>query len=537
MTFLPIVQRELRVRARLKSTYRFRLGAACVGIGIVALLLVLDEGFGGGANLGAGSFGILAWLAHLYCLFEGLRTTADCLSEEKRAGTLGLLFLTDLRGYDVVFGKLMATSLNSFYALLAVFPPLAITLIQGGVTGGEFWRLLLNLINTLFFSLAAGICVSAASRDERRAWGATLAVIAFFGIIPPLLESVSGLPAFLQLPISPTSAFFGLRDQAYAANSSRFWGGFWSIHWLSWALLVAASYILPRSWQDRPALTGNSWRQRWLAGGTGRGAHRLEVARRRLLEVNPVIWLVSRGERERLSLWTVVLGAVGLIAGVWLFAMGSGPVSVALLVALMLLHLGLAIWLATEACHLFAGARDSGALELLLSTPLTIREVVKGHLLGLKRLFYRPVALLLAVEGLLLAGQLFIMGAQDASGRQMAYTVIGVGLFVGAAIMDFLAVAHYGMWMGLSTKNPGKAVTKTVLRVLLLPLIAVFCVILWPIVSLIKNVILISYADEKLRRYFRVVVTERYGLGEDARYVGEPTKRQARAHWPSVTSG
>ena len=28
--------------------------------------------------------------------------TADCLSEEKREGTLGLLFLTDLRGYDIV---------------------------------------------------------------------------------------------------------------------------------------------------------------------------------------------------------------------------------------------------------------------------------------------------------------------------------------------------------------------------------------------------------------------------------------------------
>src|SRR6185503_7664443 len=216
MTFLPIVARELRVRARLKSTYRFRLGAACIGIAIVALLLVLDEGFGGGVSFGAGSFETLAWLAYLYCLLEGLRNTADCLSEEKRAGTLGLLFLTDLRGYDVVLGKLIATSLNSVYALLAVFPPLAITLIQGGVTGGEFWRLLLNLINTLFFSLAAGICVSAASRDERRAWGVTLAVIAFFAVIPPLLESVPGMPAILQMPISPTSAFFGLRDAIYA---------------------------------------------------------------------------------------------------------------------------------------------------------------------------------------------------------------------------------------------------------------------------------------------------------------------------------
>src|SRR4030095_6629100 len=185
MTFLPIVQRELRIASRRRSTYRTRWLAALLACVLVSGALILSGRLTTSTPPGESLFKLLAWLAFIYCLLEGLRNTADCLSEEKRAGTLGLLFLTDLHGYDVVLGKLIATSLNSFYALLAVFPPLAITLIQGGVTGGEFWRLLLNLVNTLFFSLATGICVSAASRDERRAWGVTLAVIAFFGIIPP----------------------------------------------------------------------------------------------------------------------------------------------------------------------------------------------------------------------------------------------------------------------------------------------------------------------------------------------------------------
>jgi hypothetical protein len=532
MTFLPIVDRELRVRARLKSTYRFRLGAAVIAISIVGLLLVLDEGFRGRGNFGSGTFGTLAWLAYLYCLLEGLRNTADCLSEEKRAGTIGLLFLTDLRGYDVVFGKLMATSLNSFYALLAVFPPLAITLIQGGVTGGEFWRLVLNLVNTLFFSLAAGICVSAVSRDERRAWGGTLGVIAFFAVVPPLMESVSGLPELLRMPISPTSGFFGLRDAEYGMNPGRFWGAFWSIHLLSWLLLVAASYTLPRTWQDAPAVAGNSWTQRWFSRRGGSGAGKLAAARQELLEVNPVIWLVSRGEREALLLWTVAVVAGALVAGVWLFAMGSLPVGIALLVAVILLHMGLAMWVATEACHLFAGARDSGALELLLSTPLSIREVISGYLLGLKRLFYRPVVMLLALEGLLLAGQLFVMSTEGKSVRDLSIVVAAVGLCVAVSIMDLFAVARYGMWMGLCTKNPGKAITKTVLHVLLLPLLGVFCV--WPLVGLVKNMIFISYAQEKLRRYFRAVVTERYGLGEESRYVGELSPRQRRGQLPPV---
>ena len=124
MTFLPIVERELRVQARQKRTYRLRLGAAGVAIAMVSFMLLVNEVFSTPGSLGHGLFTVLAWLAFLYCLLSGVGNTADCLSEEKREGTLGLLFLTDLKGYDVVLGKLLATSLNNFYGLIAIFPPL-----------------------------------------------------------------------------------------------------------------------------------------------------------------------------------------------------------------------------------------------------------------------------------------------------------------------------------------------------------------------------------------------------------------------------
>src|SRR5882762_4511324 len=143
MTFLPIVERELRVKARQKITHRFRLGGALIAMLLVMFMLFMGAAFSSPQTMGQPTFHTLAWLAFSYCLFEGARNTADCLSEEKRAGTLGLLFLTDLKGYDVVLGKFMATSLNSFYGLLAIFPPLALPILLGGVTGSEFWRLAL----------------------------------------------------------------------------------------------------------------------------------------------------------------------------------------------------------------------------------------------------------------------------------------------------------------------------------------------------------------------------------------------------------
>ena len=60
--------------------------------------------------VGTGIFGVLKWMGMIYACGAGVFLTADCLSEEKREGTLGLLFLTDLRGHDVALGKLLATS-------------------------------------------------------------------------------------------------------------------------------------------------------------------------------------------------------------------------------------------------------------------------------------------------------------------------------------------------------------------------------------------------------------------------------------------
>ena len=78
----------------------------------------------------------------------------------------------------------------------------------------------------------------------------------------------------------------------------------------------------------------------------------------------------------------------GSIAGMllWFVAGSVKPVSISILVMFILVHLVLSMWVATEACAMFPAARDSGALELLLSTPLTLREIVDGHVIGLTRL-------------------------------------------------------------------------------------------------------------------------------------------------------
>src|SRR5688572_11618485 len=89
MTFLPVADRELRVRARQKATFRARVGAALAACLIIGFFLVTSTWRFSPAAMGKSVFWFLSGLTFLWCLFEGPRNTADALSEEKREGTLG----------------------------------------------------------------------------------------------------------------------------------------------------------------------------------------------------------------------------------------------------------------------------------------------------------------------------------------------------------------------------------------------------------------------------------------------------------------
>jgi len=119
MRFLSVADRELRSAARHKATYRTRWLTAALFFGLLVWLLWAFNGF---TNRRAGPdiFKVFSVLILLYCLFLGATRTADCLSVERREGTLGLLFLTNLNSAEIIAGKLCSTALASVYALTSV---------------------------------------------------------------------------------------------------------------------------------------------------------------------------------------------------------------------------------------------------------------------------------------------------------------------------------------------------------------------------------------------------------------------------------
>jgi len=146
---LPVIERELRMRARQGATYWGRCGAAA----IASLFAVYSAGrftsMLSSAAAGTATFTSLSWLGLLVAC-ASIAVTADSISDERREGTLGLLFLTKLRTFEVVWGKLVAAGLSGLFALIGAVPALALALLYGGVSGGQIFRTALALFGILF---------------------------------------------------------------------------------------------------------------------------------------------------------------------------------------------------------------------------------------------------------------------------------------------------------------------------------------------------------------------------------------------------
>jgi len=534
VTFLPIVARELRVASRRRATYWVRSSAALAVIVLGTWFFLMLRGQPP-QTVAQVLFGLLTGAAVLYCLLSGVRATADCLSQEKREGTLGLLFLTDLKGYDVVLGKLAATSLNALYGVLAVVPMLAVPLLMGGVTPGEFGRMAVVALNALFFSLSAGICVSSLSRSARPAAGATFLLILLFtallpaaGAVATAFNKLASIRQMLFLPSAGFSFYLGF-DSAYRAGARLFWSSSAVIHGLGWVLLGSAAFIVPRAWQDRPAgAQKQRWRERWKAWSYGTSVQR-DTFRERLLSTNAFYWLAARARLKPALVW----GILGLLGCGWLWGLAKFRhewLTVELYSATgFVLNILLKLWFAAESGRQLAEDRKGGALELLLSTPLTVREILRGQRLALQRQFLGPVLAVLAADSVLMFATWRQTAHESDRNSYLMIWLAGMVLLVG----DIAALYWVGMWQAIRSKNPNRAAGASVLRVLVLPwmlfaLVSLvisfttmrsgqepggsFFVSLWLVPGLAADIGFGLWSRSKLLSAFRLAAAQRYTM-------------------------
>ncbi len=518
MSFLPIVDRELRAASCRKTTHRVRWWTATFAI-VMGLAFTGIAGLAGTGTIGLVLFRILTGFSLLVCLLAGVLLTADCLSQEKRDGTLGLLFLTDLRGYDVVLGKFVANSISAFYALFALLPVMAVSLLLGAVTGAEFWRTALALINALFVSLATGIFVSALGKDSRNTMGATLALLLLLGggipLAAALLSDAGVSSEWTRFAwFSPFTPFQLAAGSFFTKTQPGFWPALLVSDMLGWLFLAAASWVLPYRWQQEAtsSAVAGFW-QRWVFGNK----RPLKWTSRKAalwLDANPIFWLLGHEPSMTRLAWG--------IAGVWalilivLSCFEAIPMTTTYYFAKAPGFL-LKIIFATQAARFFSEARRTGMLEVLLSTPLRNRDLVRGQWMALRRVFFWPLCTFALINFAPISIRAIrILLSDDPSFFdtffRSAFGLAGIGwLDLGFAV-DIVTVGWFGMWLGLSAKKPHLAPAYNVLFVLILPGPFSFCAI-----DLVLDFILIIWSVTRLHEDFRFLLARRSGATSFAR--------------------
>ena len=440
------------------------------GAALLLASLLFGLHFGFEAALGRQLFGALhgTLFGAIWLLVPML--TADCISRERREGTLGLLFLTPLTGTDIVLAKGLVHGLRAMTLWLAVLPVLTVPFLMGGLSWSQAALSALVNANAMCWALAAGLLASAWNQEWLRSiLGAAMLSCAFLmllcaGVGWLLLHAVS-TSQLVQYEISwDRSVATGL---FVLANVSDDWSGFF--RWgspgkaflalaqttlVSFAMLVAAVLVAGvktrRSWQEEPPSRRQVWVQRtfctpvlWL------GFFRRWM--RRKLERNPIGWLEQRTWSGRLVTWGWFAVLISIYSAVltdrWFLINADGlQETMAWL---------LAGSMAMSAAGSFRRERDTGVLELLLVSPLGERQIISGRLSGLWSQFFPAAGLLLAVWAYFSS---FLSHVGTA----------GVGLFFLAA---FMTVPVFGLYFSLLCRNFITAFLATIAIGLLLPLV------------------------------------------------------------------
>ena len=461
MPLLPVAAREARAASRSWRNYAWRTLIAAIGLALVPTVIATSKN---PALLGKQLFSAFTMMAYLYAIIAGVLRTADSISEEKRENTLGLLFLTDLKAYDVLTGKLLTSTATIVFGLLAILPLLTIPLLMGGVTAQQLILVSLNLINTLFLSISFGFLFSTLLRQSWEAICLGLVTMFFLvlGLPRLVLQYVMGPSLYgdaigrVLLLFSPSMAF------DHVLNPSGIGAFLWEFYWaplaathlLAWLNIFLTLHYLPIVWRDKPrTVRGQRWWTRMQALRFGRKETRTKF-RKRLLKSNPLFWLAGREQVSSSGLMTVLVGVVaisltGLIGGI--------------IFGLITLHSILLARMSSAASHSLAEDRKSGALELLLATSLSVREVLRGRWMALGRQFFGPILIVTFWHFFAFMWTFILLDS---------HSQLNVVIFCAfpVAVLAWLATGWSGMWFGLRARTTTMAMWITFAVVVVAPL-------------------------------------------------------------------
>jgi ABC-type transport system involved in multi-copper enzyme maturation permease subunit len=408
MKVLPVITRELRAQSRQPFTYWLR------ALGVVALLggaiLFINERLFE-ANLGGALFGLMHLLGYCAIWFLVPLGVADCISRERREGTLGLLFLTPLKPPHIVIAKSIAHGLRALTLVIAIVPALTIPFLLGGVIWQQALVSAVVNLSAVCWCLAAALAASSLARNAGLAMALAM-VLAFGGFLffPWTVGAILGLNSqntwTNEYSQSVYDFFVGF---AVVGMSSGQWGSLFTMFKapqifgaLSMAVVISGAALvlavifaadrIRRSWRDEPPSARVQQAQKVFCEPV-LGVKFLRGWMQRKLERNPIGWLEQRRWSGRLVTWAwfaIIISVYSAVLTDRNFFRGYGDIQ-------YLIGWLLAVSMAVSAAGSFRRERETGVLELLLVSPLSTRQIISGRLWGLWGQFFPAAVTLLGI--------------------------------------------------------------------------------------------------------------------------------------------
>jgi len=477
----PLFQRELTIAPQRGRIYIARTAyAAALLLLIFTAWLVLYgtqkvSDIGDLARFGAILFQILAPLQLVWAMFFSAMLAAAAVAHEKDRKTLILLLLTNLSNSELVLGKLLASILNVLVMLAAAVPLFMAVALLGGVSFRQLaWTFTITLSSVLVCG-SLGSLLALWREKTFQALALTVLVlvlwVAGWEIVAAgaLGDALGGVPCqVLATGLSPWRAVLeAIQPYIRPQPSLGALGTSINLYLLSSVVIaallngIAIAMVRGRHPSREPApmppeddvlrqknIFDVADAQKQNSSGATAGLSS-SAARTREVWDNPIIWRELRtwaygGKLLVIRLAYLLLFALAAGSLYWMAQQGRLAAASHVAVALAPLMLLSLILVNAQAVTSLTSERDARALDLLLVTDLTPKEIVFGKLGGV---FYNTKEMI--VLPLLLCAYLRLSNTVSLENA--------VFLMLGLAVL-YCFVAVLGIHAGITYANSGSAI-------------------------------------------------------------------------------
>ena len=477
----PVFTRELVITPRRTRTYIARAAylLALLVLVCTAWLVLTGSQFirdvGDMARFGSSLLTILAPLQLAVGVFFSALLAASTVAHEKDRRTLTLLLLTNLSNSELVLGTLMAALLNVLTLLAAALPLFMLAALFGGIGFGQVGRVFAVTLASVLVCGSLGSMLALWREKTFQALAMTvLAIVLWLGAWEVVAAGALGAQwlGFSTLTwataFSPWQAILAATRPYLRADPALGVIGtpVWLFPLVAGVLTVAINALAVarvRVWNssqdrtrlddaDEPAAGAESiWGDQAQSPGAAPAVARpaAKTKRSRAVWDQPILWREMRTwayGRKMLVIRLVYCMLFALVA-VGLHGIVHGHQSVAqaaLATWLVPLYLLSFVLVNAQAVTALTSERDAKALDLLIVTEQTPKEIVFGKLLGV---FYNTKEMV--VLPILLTVYLWFAGAIGL--ENLLYVI-------GAAAILYGFVAVLGIHAGMTYPNSRSAV-------------------------------------------------------------------------------